>query len=79
MSVERVPDEGPIIKSEITRELSNAGLMITNTRETPETCVPLRPTLPVVKRLRDYQLAFTSDARSPVVFGELAKNKEFTS
>lgn len=28
-----------IIKSEITRELSNASIIITNARETPETCV----------------------------------------
>lgn len=30
-----------IIKSEITRDLSNASVIITNARETPETCVPL--------------------------------------
>lgn len=30
-----------IIKSEITRELSNASIIITNARETPETCVSL--------------------------------------
>lgn len=30
-----------IIKSEIRRELSNAGIIITKARETPETCVSL--------------------------------------
>lgn len=30
-----------IIKSGITRELSNASVIIMNARETPETCVPL--------------------------------------